>query len=327
MGAQLLLLWMSAPGALQRWREFTLNSTCATGSRDALPLHTVGLSEEDRRKIFELATGHLEDDQQVILGRRCWTLCLALGLNALHGGILQPPRDTRHGASGPVSGEIWNYLEKVADDITKQGDLDLGDFDAGSHFKSKQLDYNGDIISKPIPLTLAQVRPALPPEGLGGCVEATDFAEGYIKEILLDPELVMYDREAWPAVKPTKIHASDQEWQSIGEELLRRGIVEEIADENLIRHGGQILTCGAFGVPKPGKEVRLENGELGPVLRLVINMVPQNQLQETVDVGLDELPYFGQWIPIELENDQSLVWSSEDIRCAFYIFRMPQPWR
>eukprot|EP00971_Amphidinium_carterae_P312845 6217431-Amphidinium_carterae.1 len=73
----------------------------------------------------------MEIDQEVALGRRCWTSCLALGPNILHGGILQPPRDARHGTSGPVSGEIWNYPENVADYMAKEGDMDL-DFDAAA---------------------------------------------------------------------------------------------------------------------------------------------------------------------------------------------------
>eukprot|EP00971_Amphidinium_carterae_P242859 4822154-Amphidinium_carterae.1 len=97
----------------------------------------------------------------------------------------------------------------------------------------------------------------------------------------------MYDRKHWPEVKPTRSTRQTLNGKPLGR------------------------SCFAGA----------------PVLRLVINMVPQNQLQEIVNFGLDELPYFGQWIPIELEDDQTLVWSSEDIKCAFYIFRMPQAWR
>eukprot|EP00971_Amphidinium_carterae_P095855 1897005-Amphidinium_carterae.1 len=50
----------------------------------------------------------------------------------------------------------------------------------------KGLDYYGNVVTKPHKLTLEQMLPALPRENLGGSVVATDLANGYIKEVLLN---------------------------------------------------------------------------------------------------------------------------------------------
>eukprot|EP00971_Amphidinium_carterae_P199096 3951152-Amphidinium_carterae.1 len=90
-------------------------------------------------------------------------------------------------------------------------------------------------------------QPALPPEGLGGAVNAVKFATGHIREVLLNPQLVIADRESWDDVKVAKVHATREEWQAIGEELVRRGICEPVSAEDMVYHNGQLIAAGAFG--------------------------------------------------------------------------------
>eukprot|EP00971_Amphidinium_carterae_P345208 6486036-Amphidinium_carterae.2 len=118
--------------------------------------------------------------------------------------------------------------------------------------RAKGLDYQGNVVSKPHQLTLAQVLPGLPPEHLGGAVNAVEFSTGYILEVLLNPKLVVAERETWGKAKTARIHATREEWQSIGIELVRRGICETMPEEELVYHNGELLAAGAFGVPKCG---------------------------------------------------------------------------
>ena len=63
------------------------------------------------------------------------------------------------------------------------------------------------------------------------------------------------------------------------------------------------------------------------ILRLIINLVPSNELQEAIPADTGTLPYFGQWRGLELMSDEIFSWCSEDMRCAFYVFQMPEVWR
>lgn len=78
---------------------------------------------------------------------------------------------------------------------------------------------------------------------------------------------------------------------------------------------------GMFGV---GKGDLNESGD--ELLRLIMNLIPSNELQRTVPGDVDTLPYLGQWGSAQLLAHQVLLWSSEDIKCMFYIFRLPDQW-
>ena len=62
------------------------------------------------------------------------------------------------------------------------------------------------------------------------------------------------------------------------------------------------------------------------ILRLIINLVPSNELQEHLEGDLRTLPHFGMWSALELMEQELFVWSGDDISCAFYIFGLPPAW-
>ena len=62
------------------------------------------------------------------------------------------------------------------------------------------------------------------------------------------------------------------------------------------------------------------------ILRLIINLVPSNLLQEVIPGDVATLPHFAQWRGLELFEGEELFWTAEDIKCAFYIFKLPAEW-
>ena len=188
--------------------DFTTSGTRTTGARDGLPLKHYGLSVEDRRRTLSLAFGMLPDSREADeWGRVCWKLSMAIGLNCLHGGVLQPPRECAHGHSSKVADEIWDHLSRISAELTADKDLIVSDFDPGDHLKSKGIDYAGDILTRPVTMTLKLIAPGLPPEGLGGSIDALELADGWLRAVLLDPALVIHPQSAWPDLTPTKTHA------------------------------------------------------------------------------------------------------------------------
>ncbi len=126
----------------------------------------------------------------------------------------------------------------------------------------------------------------------------------------------------WPEKLPAaRMRVSDEEWVKLAPELIRRRICTTLTPDQLIHHNGEVLTAGMFGVSK-GKSTLAPDGRLVEVLRLIINLVPSNALQHPLLGDVGTLPHFAQWIGLELLPDERLVWSSEDIQCAFYIFKI-----
>ena len=58
-----------------------------------------------------------------------------------------------------------------------------------------------------------------------------------------------------------------------------------------------------------------------------MNMVPVNKLCRNLGGDISTLPSWAGMTPYLLERDQVVVMSSEDIRCFFYLFEVPDSGR
>ena len=63
------------------------------------------------------------------------------------------------------------------------------------------------------------------------------------------------------------------------------------------------------------------------VTRLIMKMIPSNSYQRMLTDSLGTLHSSTSWTQITLQDGQVLLWSSDDQRGAFYVFRLPQAWR
>ena len=83
--------------------------------------------------------------------------------------------------------------------------------------------YTGEEVSRPQPLTLLEIIPGLPPAGAVGIVDPLTLATGDVRKALMDPKLVLLPEAERVGIRPARVHATDEEWNKIGAELLRRG--------------------------------------------------------------------------------------------------------
>ena len=122
-------------------------------------------------------------------------------------------------------------------------------------------------------LTVYQIAPSLPPAGVGGSVLAEDIASGPTRESLMDPSRHVLDVEDWPDTwRGARVHATDHEWDGLGELFLERGVCCTIAVQDIPRDAqGKRILVGAMGVAKPKS---LPDGR--PICRLVVNAIPSN---------------------------------------------------
>ncbi len=258
-----------------------------------------------------------------------WVFVMLVAINFMYCGF---GHETFKGAAvaGPLSVAQMESLGR----LYTAADLFIGDDaqampgrDWAELLQSRRLGYDGEVVAKAVDLTVEQVLPALPPEDIGGSVNALEVAEADMRKLLANPDLSVKPRDEWPEkLSKARMRISDSEWAILGPELVRRGLCKTLKAAELIMHNGKALLSGAFGVGKGKWITSAKTGKLVEVLRLIINLVPSNELQIPITGDVDTLPHFGQWLGLELLRDELLVWSSEDISCAFYVFGLPNAW-
>ena len=185
-------------------------------------------------------------------------------------------------------------------------------------FSAKGVDYRGEEVLTAQPIQWENLAPALPSEV--GSVDlrevVTQGSRHYVEnfsEYLLPEEDQVYTR-------PPKVHVSPENWDAVCEGLLRLGVCRTIHESELYQVKGQPLLNGLFGVNKheyhQGFEVR----------RLIMNLIPLNNICKGLSGDVSTLPSWANMSSLHLMPHQDLVVSSEDVRCFFYIFRVPPEW-
>ena len=81
---------------------------------------------------------------------------------------------------------------------------------------------------------------------------------------------------------------SQKDWHEICAGAAERGIFTFLKEQDVFHFQGKPLLNGLFGVEKKNKS--LDSCE--PVLRMIINAIPANALQETIEADTRTLPYF-----------------------------------
>ena len=84
---------------------------------------------------------------------------------------------------------------------------------------------------------------------------------------------------------------SQKDWHEISAGAAEREIFTFLKERDVLHFRGKPLLNGLFRVEKKNKS--LDSGE--PVLRMIINAIPANALQETIETDIRTLPYFARW--------------------------------
>ena len=321
-------------------RQWNLFSTCSPttsepGHNDVFPL-PLRLSEEDLRWDDAAKSPAMLAAAGRASVHRAWLHCMVLVLNSWAAAPQSTNRracdqtfpDTlRHADFNVAQATALAHLSEMAMHFLEawdQGVVKARDWD---ELLTRRLDsYAGMVTTRAHDVTCEQVIASLPPEGLAGRVNAVELTEGTLREILLDPERLVLPRSQWPRrFRRAKIRAPAAEWPKLAAELVRRGILRVLEPHEAVHDSeGNRLGAGLFGVPK-GQTINLSDGTLAEVLRLIVNLVPANEVMEVLPGDIHTLPYVGQWASINLDDDM-VLWSAEDLRCGFYLFGLPHSW-
>lgn len=195
--------------------------------------------------------------------------------------------------------------------------------ESGQHSVS----YTGKVVQRAAPLTLEQVLPAVPLEDLSGKLNAAALCVGPMREMLTHPKRSLLPAAEVPLHLPSpKVRASQDEWNAIALERIRRNIFVVIEESRVHRHKGQLVPNGAFGVTKVKEMRSAKHQKMVPSLRPITNLTCSNALQRQIAGDVPMLPFFALWAGLEMLEDEILIWIAEDTRCAFHVFVLPAVW-
>eukprot|EP00435_Cladocopium_sp_Y103_P068869 s180_g32.t1 len=185
-------------------------------------------------------------------------------------------------------------------------------------FSVKAIDYRGEEVLTAQPVEWENIAPALPEEV--GSVNLEDVVELGCKHYVMNFSEYLMPQADQVHTKPPKVHVPEHAWPRVCEGLLRKGTCRAIHESEVYRVQGKLLLNGLFGVSKHeycnGFETR----------RLIMNMVPLSRICRGITGDVSTLPSWANMSALHLMPDEDLLVSSEDVRCFFYIFRVPCEW-
>ncbi len=268
-------------------------------------------------------------------GISCWVFLILTVLNAGYRVVAFPPNNCRDPEAAPNS-RSGGLQEKTILEIQAQVEyfVNLSDGrvisrDWAKYLQQKHITYTGEVEAKAVPLTWRQMQPGLPPKEFCGKINAIELCEGAVKEMLLDPQLSLLaedDIESIPLVG--RCHIVPGEECLIARELLSCGLLEPIEMDEVPVIKGRLIVNGTFGVGK-GKFLPDDAGRDGcglEVLRWILNLTVSNSIMVDFPGDIAKQPIATQWKNRQLQPDEAIVRSFDDLRGCFYLFRFPPGW-
>eukprot|EP00435_Cladocopium_sp_Y103_P065549 s527_g27.t1 len=186
-------------------------------------------------------------------------------------------------------------------------------------FTSKTIDYSGEEVKVAQRLKWSRVQASLP-DGVG-CLPLEDFCRLGTLHVIQNFEEHLLPPDAIQVPKPPAVMVEPDSWEEICLGLTSKNICEIWPLEDIYHHNGTPLLNGLFAVGK-GEYI---NGE--ETQRLIMNLTPVNSISRNLSGDVGTLPGLSGFSGFLLEDGQVALLSSEDIRCFFYLFAIPQEWK
>ena len=120
--------------------------------------------------------------------------------------------------------------------------------------------------------------------------------------------------------KTPSVMVDNSEWDAVAQGLIEKGLCKLLPIDDIYTIQKQPLLNGLFAVSKQEWVGDVE------VCRLIMNLKPVNQNCRALEGDTGTLPAVSQMGGFYLADGEVLTTSSEDIRCFFYLFRVPEAW-
>lgn len=256
----------------------------------------------------------LEGYEGVHPAKLSWLQALLLGLNSLYGAggtATSCPSELQKRLVQRLLGfldRFWDWQETVP--FTSFSQL----------FKVKGVDYRGEEVKLARSFTWECISEALPKEV--GTLELASFCTGRCRFYIDEFENFLLPVEEQTIGRQPRVLVDDEHWFAVCQGLLRSGICGVLPQRLLHHVQGKPLLNGLFAVSK--NEYTASGIEL---CRLIMNLVPLNRLCRSLRGDVGTLPSIAGFSSFFLEEGEIAVMSSEDIKCFYYLFRIPQAWQ
>ena len=292
-------------GELVPWLVLGLSSTHSELCKTVTTGEILPLPLDTPFELTEVADSS-ETSQFLLLG-------LIAGLNSLYGEGL-----CCTGKFNEAQKRILLFLLGEAKQFEKIG-CSITEGDWNRFFSVRSIDYKGEEVKVAQYTSWNHVAPALPEEVgrvdlLEVCEKGCHHYVSHFKDYLVAQDMMR-------VIKPPRVMVADEAWPDLCRGLLKAGVCELIPESSVFSVGGSLVLNGMFGVEKE----EMKDGIC--VHRLIMNLIPINELCRPIEGDTSTLPAWPSMAPLVLQPSENLVVSSEDVRCFFYIFRTPPSWR
>ena len=285
--------------------------TILKATEDDDPMRCRPQSTSGSRTIFPLPVSDGADDFN---NSPAVLQSVARCLNSLNG---VPSKE----AGKPTAGSV-RAMKRLSEALKQSPILDeylpVESFD--NFFKRKKLDYMGEEIRVAKKLCWKSLEPALPKEV--GQLHLRDFCSGGVLDYVDRFEDFLVDPKDLVVGKTPRVMVEPSEWKTVVQGLLSKGLCKIIAKKEVFHVNDQPLLNGMFAV---GKQEYLETCGT-EICRLIMNLKPTNLNCRAITADTGTLPSINHLSTLVLEPDSVLLSSSEDIKCFFYLFRVPEAW-
>ena len=242
-----------------------------------------------------------------------WLGSILLALNSLYGAGSQTTAGPTTVQKRLVSSVVV-FLERMwgwTETVPKTG--------FGELFDVKGVDYRGEEVKLAKSFNWACIAGALPQEV--GTLNLLDFCTGGCRHYVEAFEEYLLPDERQTIGRPPRILVDQSDWFDVCKGLIGTGICG-VLPQRLLHHVGDIaLENGLFAVSKN------EFDDSGLELhRLIMNMVPLNKLCRSLRGDIGTLPSIAGFSAFYLDDSEVAVMCSEDIKCFYYLFKVPDTW-
>eukprot|EP00438_Fugacium_kawagutii_P010156 Skav235744 [mRNA] locus=scaffold1612:147414:153104:- [translate_table: standard] len=283
---------------------------------EVLPLRSQTMGKGDHSLLYPLPTSRdtlYEAMPNLTNDELSWLLCVTISLNSVWGGVLF--------YEGRIRDVQMKCLETLAEHVralcASLHRCDLLQWE--SFMKVRAVDYRGEEVKVARWFDWSNIAPALPKEV--GSVALADVCELGSKHFVLNVDDYLRPEHEWGALSAPRVMVEDASWGEVCRGLVATGVCTFIEESEIFHVGSKPLLNGLFGVPK--EETTEEGIE---IFRLIMNLIPFNQISMPMAGDVGTLPSWSMMTPLFLQPSQHLLVTSEDVKCFFYTMELPPVW-
>ena len=266
-------------------------------------------SNVGKRSIFPLPTSSISKS---LHQPNPFLQAVAAGLNSLNGSFAAEDFEGSDASVRALKrlGEILDGSPLMNEVIPRNSFTDF--------FKYRGINYQGEEIRLARKLTWEGIEASLPEEVAS--LDIREFCTGGVLHYINNFEHFMIPKEDQVLGPPPKIMVETGEWSKVARGLVDRGLCTLVRESEIYHVRNRPLWNGLFSVSKQEFKGNVE------ICRLIMNLKPVNALCLGLTADTDTLPTITSMTGFYIDESEVLALSSEDIRCFFYLFKVPGDW-